>query len=239
MSNVIEREVQDGVAVIRINRPGARNAISRDVHRRLDDALAESDADPDIAAIVLTGSDPAFSAGVDVKELHADPAVARHIGPRRAPLISTLTPVIGAINGATYTGGLELALNCHWLIASERATFADTHAKLGLTPGWGLTVLLTEAVGSRRARQFITTCRPIDAATALAWGLVNEVVPHDSLLERASELGREVAANDTVAVQTIIRTLDEQRAHADEPLWRIEAHNWIDPATPGSGPTRG
>lgn len=239
MSTEIGLERVGSVAVVRLLRPQARNAISREMHRELDRHLAMLDADADVAAIVITGADPAFSAGVDIRELEAHPEVAHDIGPRRTPLISVSKPVIGAINGPAYTGGLELALNCDWLIASERARFADTHTRLGLTPGWGLIVLLSEAVGSRRARQLVTTCEPIDASTALSWGLVNEVVPHERLVERATAVAALVADNDGLAIRTVLATFAEERAHTDGALWEIEARNWIDPSTTGTETTRG
>jgi len=233
MSEFIRVEVDDRVAVVRLDRPQARNAISRAMHRELDSALTALDADDQVAAIVLTGTDPAFCGGVDIKELRARPEVAADIGPRRRPLFLLSTPLIGAVNGPAFTGGLELALGCDWLVASERAVFADTHARLGLTPGWGLTVLLAEAVGVRRARQMVTTCEPIDAATALQWGLVNEVVPHHELLGRALAHARAVAAGDENAVSTVLGTLTHQRAHIDAPLWLLEAAGFIDPAAVG------
>ena len=100
------------------------------------------------------------------------------------------TPVIGAINGVAITGGFEVALACDFLVASERARFADTHARVGIMPGWGLTVALPEAIGLRRAKEMSTTGNFVDAETALAWGLVNHVVPHDELLPFARKLSR-------------------------------------------------
>ena len=241
MVDVVLSKHEDGVAVVTLNRPEARNAISRAVHHALDDAFAAADADPSVGAIVLTGADPVFSAGIDVKELNNDPAIARQVGPRYRPVFETRKPIIGAINGPAYTGGLELALACDWLVASERATFADTHARLGLTPGWGLTVQLSEAVGTRRARQLVATCEPIDALTALRWGLVNEVIGHERMMDRALELGRGVVANDSVAVTTVLATLAAQRSVADAALWSIEARGWIDPwaERPGAHGSRG
>jgi enoyl-CoA hydratase len=120
------------------------------------------------------------------------------------------TPLIGAINGATVTGGLELALACDFLIASERATFADTHARLGIMPGWGMTYALPEAVGVRRARQMSATGNFIDAGTALGWGLVNHVVPHAEVVALSLGLAADVAANDAAAVQALFATYRDQ-----------------------------
>jgi enoyl-CoA hydratase len=219
-----------GVTVVTLDRPRARNALSRALRDELRELLGELDADPAVRAIVLTGSDPAFCSGMDVKEIAADPASARTIGPRRGPVIDLRTPLIGAVNGPALTGGLELALACDWLVASERATFGDSHTRLGLTPGWGLTVLLAEAVGVRRARRLITTSETIDARTALEWGLAAEVVPHDELLPRTVEQAAAAAAGDVRAVRTVLAAMAEQRSSVDAPAWAIEARHWIDPA---------
>jgi enoyl-CoA hydratase len=218
-----------GVAVVTLDRPEVRNALSSALRRELTTTLARLDADEAVAAIVLTGADPAFSAGVDLRELRADPQVAATVGPRTSPVVGTATPLIAAVNGPAYTGGLELVLACHWVIASERATFADTHAKLGLLPGWGLSVLLAEAVGTRRARQLSATGAPIGAATALAWGLVNEVVPHAELRDRAVAAGGAVAGNDAPAVRATMRLYDSQQAVRDAAAWALEAAAWRRP----------
>jgi enoyl-CoA hydratase len=118
-------------------------------------------------------------------------------------------PLIGAVNGVAITGGLELALACDFLIASELARFADTHARMGIMPGWGLTVELPAAVGMRRARQMSATGNFVDAATALTWGLVNHVVPHAELMDFTRRLAADAASNDPAAVQAIFATYRE------------------------------
>src|SRR5204862_5213340 len=140
-------------------------------------------------------------------------------------------PIIGAINGATITGGFELALNCDFLIASERARFADTHARVGIQPGWGLTVLLAEAVGVRRARQMSATSNFVDAETALAWGLVNHVVPHDELLPFCRQLAADIISSDQAAVRRIVRTYDEGTLVTNGDWWELEnrvSRDWMD-----------
>lgn len=241
---VVLVEVDDGVATITLNRPGARNALSRELLRELPRVVRACDEREDVAAIVLTGADPAFCAGLDLKELGAgelDAEVAPESGGDgrwRGPLPPTSVPVIGAVNGVAVTGGLELALACDLLIASEHARFADTHARVGIMPGWGLTVLLPQAVGVRRARQMSVTGNYVDAPTALAWGLVNEVVPHEHLLERCRSLGRDVASNDGAAVARLLRTYREGAELTASDAWRLEgevARSWrpggaVDPA---------
>ena len=115
------------------------------------------------------------------------------------------TPVVGAVNGAAVTGGLELALACDLLIGSERAVFADTHARVGILPGWGLSVELPRAVGVRRARQMSFTGNFVGARQALEWGLLNEVVPHDELVGRAQALAADVADIEAATVSAMKR----------------------------------
>lgn len=230
MTDLIIDSTPSGVATVTLDRPQARNALSRALRDELEQSLRRLDDDPAVRAIILTGTDPAFCSGMDIKEIGAYPASARTIGPRLGPVYDIRTPLIGAVNGPAFTGGFELALACDWLIASDRAAFGDAHVKLGLTPGWGLTVLLSEAAGARRARQLITTGMRIDAVTARDWGIVNEVVPHDRLLERATELGEAVATADAFAVRTVLDTIARQRRTADAEAWAIAAANWIDPS---------
>ncbi len=246
MPDVVLYEVTDRVATITLNRPEARNALSAEVRRRLPDAVRRAEADDEVDVVILTGADPAFCAGLDLKELGSGAATlgaprddAAGLGDvvttRPFPHISK--PVIGAINGAAITGGFELALNCDFLVASERARFADTHTRVGIQPGWGLTVLLPEAVGRRRAKELSATGNFLDAATALAWGLVNHVVAHDDLLPTARRLALDVASNDAAAVARILRTYDEAAALTDAEAWALEARvsrEWLRSASVGA-----
>jgi enoyl-CoA hydratase len=204
----VRAEVAGSVATVTLNRPERRNAISGGLLTALRATMAELDASPEIRVIVLTGADPAFCAGLDLTELsRADSPLARAAsGPVLPPLSK---PLIGAVNGAAITGGLELALSCDFLIASELARFADTHARMGIQPGWGLTVELPAAVGMRRALQMSATGNFVDAATALVWGLVNHVVPHAELMSFTARLAADVASNDPAAVRAIFTTYRE------------------------------
>ncbi len=201
-------EVADQVAVVTLNRPERRNALSVALLGELGRVLGELEADADVAAIVLTGADPAFCAGLDLEEVGRDGGALADPSLAGGPWPALTTPVIGAVNGPAATGGLELALHCDWLVASERARFVDTHARVGVQPLWGLTVLLPQAVGLRRAREMSATGNAIDAATALAWGLVNHVVAHDELLPVATRLAADVASSDARAVRTLLATYD-------------------------------
>jgi enoyl-CoA hydratase len=132
---VVLLEVSDHVATVTLNRPARRNALSAELIAALRQALAGLDEREDIRAIVLTGADPAFCAGLDLSELGQPDSPLR--GVARGQAIPDLAkPLIGAINGVTVTGGLELALACDFLVASDRARFADTHARIGIQPGW-------------------------------------------------------------------------------------------------------
>ncbi|MDQ2635426.1 MAG: enoyl-CoA hydratase [Actinomycetota bacterium] len=184
------------VRVLTMNRPAARNALSRELIRALYAALTQADADDDVRAVVLTGADPAFCAGVDLKEAQRDGLAYFEEFRSQSCITATAnmrTPIIGAVNGATFTGGLEMALGCDFLVASERAVFADTHARVGILPGGGMTARLPQVVGLAMARRLSMTGEVVDAARAQRIGLVTEVVAHDRLLDRAVELAAQIA----------------------------------------------
>lgn len=185
-----------GVRVITLNRPAARNALSRDLIRASYAALTTADTDETVRAVVLTGADPAFCAGVDLKEAARD-GLSYFAEFRTQSCIAAVaamrTPVVGAINGATFTGGLEMALGCDFMIASERAVFADTHARVGILPGGGMTARLPQLVGAAMARRLSMTGEVVDAVRAERIGLVTEVVAHDRLLERAIDLAHQIS----------------------------------------------
>jgi enoyl-CoA hydratase len=212
---IVRSEFADGVITVILNRPEARNALNSEMLVALPAALGAADADRRALAIVLTGADPAFCAGLDLKELGSTggnlgggrrQGAERGFGP---PWPVMTKPVIGAINGPAVTGGLELALSCDFLVASDRARFADTHARVGVMPGWGLTVLLPQAIGLRRAKEMSFTGNYLDAEEALAFGLVNHVVPHDELLPAALRLARDIASNDAEGVATLVASYRE------------------------------
>jgi enoyl-CoA hydratase/carnithine racemase len=184
------------VRVLTLNRPEARNALNRVLIRSLYAALKSADADEAVHAVVLTGADPAFCAGIDLKEAARDGLKyfeEFHTQSCIAAVAEMRTPVVGAINGPTFTGGLELALGCDFLIASERAVFADTHARVGILPGGGMTARLPQLVGVAMARRMSMTGEVVAAVRAERIGLVTEVVSHDQLLSRAVELATKIA----------------------------------------------
>ena len=241
---IILHEVDDRIATITLNRPQARNALSAALISALRSAVRDAQADDAVDVIILTGSDPAFCAGLDLKELGGGGTALTDTAPdrdapidRRGPLPPGPKPVIGAINGAAITGGFELALACDFLVASERARFADTHARVGIQPWWGLSVLLPQAIGVRRAREMSTTGNFCDAQRALDWGLVNHVVPHDDLLHFTHGLAADIASSDQRAVRQIYATYAAGSLATAGDAWLIEsdaAEAWqgrgLDPA---------
>lgn len=203
---------RDGaVATITLNRPEALNAISAAMVTALKTAFADLSADDSVRAIVLTGSGRAFSCGVDLKELSQTPdAIEKFDWHGGASLYDTIRacphPLISAVNGYAITGGLELALMADFIVASEAAVFADTHARVGITPSWGMTQVLPRLIGINRARQMSLTGEFVDAKKACAWGLANEVVPADELPDRARALAVQISETDR-STMTRIRDL--------------------------------
>lgn len=198
------------VRIVEMHRPEARNALSIALQRELAHALHEADTDGGVACVVFTGADPAFCAGLDLKELGSGtaPGTLDSGDSPFAALWSMRTPVIGAINGACATGGLELALACDFLVASERAKFGDTHARVGFTPAGGMSVLLPQAVGLRKAREMSLTGNFVDATEAHRIGLVNHVVAHEDLIATAVGLGTDIAGGDQGAVRELKHLYD-------------------------------
>jgi enoyl-CoA hydratase len=236
------------VATVTLNRPEVRNALTRELLRLLGRLMAEAEERADVDVIILTGADPAFCAGLDLKEVGRDGGALRDGGDLGEPaaadagagrgagtgppaggsrsrrtVLPASKPLIGAVNGVAATGGLELALNCDFLVASDRAQFVDTHARIGVQPLWGLTVLLPQAVGVRRAREMSATGNFIDAATALAWGLVNHVVPHDELLPFARALAGDIVSNDQAALRALLATYHRGSLVDGDEAWEVEA----------------
>ncbi len=203
MDRILAEARHGSVLLITLNRPESRNALNRALITALHAATGRFGADDSLAVLVLTGADPAFCAGLDLREFSQPGAPSMSGGEMIHALAALGKPVIGAVNGPAVTGGLELALACDFLIASERATFADTHARVGVLPGGGLTARLPQAVGLRLARQMSYTGDYLSSARALSWGLVNEVVEHDRLIGRALEVAGTIAANDGELVQEL------------------------------------
>ena len=232
MADVVLYEVSERIATVTLNRPEARNALSSEVLRLLPQRLADAEASDEVDVIILTGTDPAFCAGLDLKELGdtggnlgaGSGADGRtNAAGVRGPFPPLTKPLIGAVNGVAVTGGLELALNCDFLVASERARFGDTHTRVGVMPGWGLTILLPQAIGVRRAREMSFSGNFLTAQEAFHWGLVNHVVDHADLLPFTRRLARDIAGNDQPGVRQIRATYEAVARTTAGEGWEVEA----------------
>jgi enoyl-CoA hydratase len=225
-ADVLAVDTTDRIRTLTLNRPQARNALSSALRQRFFAALHDAETDDGVDVVILTGADPVFCAGLDLKEL-GDTTELPDISPKWPAMTK---PVIGAINGAAVTGGLELALYCDILIASENARFADTHARVGLLPTWGLSVRLPQKVGVGLARRMSLTGDYLSAEDALRAGLVTEVVPHDQLLATARRVAATIVGNDQRAVRALLDSyhrIDEQQTGAGLWLEAASARRWM------------
>ncbi len=216
MADLVLVDVADGVATVTLNRPDAMNALSTALRSALYHAMVRVDGDDAVRAVVLTGAgERAFTAGLDLKELGSQAGAlgsANATGAQENPVKAIeicRKPVIGAINGVAITGGFEVALACDILIASENARFADTHARVGVMPGWGLSQKLSRLIGISRAKELSLSGNFLDAATAERWGLVNRVVPAAELLPAARKLAADIASADPGFIAAYKRLIDD------------------------------
>jgi enoyl-CoA hydratase len=223
-------DTHDRVRSLTLNRPEARNALSSALRDRIFPALRDAEADDAVDVVILTGTDPAFCAGVDLKELSGGIGGSGTL-PDLSPAWPAMTkPVIGAINGVAVTGGLELALCCDILIASERARFADTHARVGILPSWGLSVRLPQAVGRGLAYRMSLTGDYLSADEALRAGLVTQVVPHGELLPTARAVAASIVGNNQPAVRALLASyhrIDEVQTRESLAIEAESAAEWL------------
>jgi enoyl-CoA hydratase len=209
--DILITDIHEGVATITLNRPRQLNALSAELRRRLVARLGDLAADDRVAVVVITGAgEKAFSAGVDLKELETSPLTDEDLGPD-GPMSRALRtlgkPSIAAVNGFAITGGMELAINCDILVASTNARFADTHARVGIVPGWGMSQLLPRMIGPVRARYMSFTGNFVDAATAKSWGLVLDVLPPADLVPHCRKLAAEIASCDRATLSDVRRLI--------------------------------
>ncbi len=216
-----------GYAVLTLNRPEAMNALSRELRSTLARTVAELEADPEIRVLILTGAgERAFTAGLDLKELGTGGATVGEAVEDEDPVRALgqfSGPIIGAINGVAITGGFEVALACDVLIASETARFADTHARVGVMPGWGLSQKLSRAIGISRAKELSLTGNFLSAEQAERWGLVNRVVPQAELLPAARKLAEDMLSVIPEMLVAYKRLIDDGFAKAFGEGLAIEA----------------
>lgn len=214
--DVLKVEREGAVALLTLNRPQAMNALSVALRRALAETVEKLEADGGVHVLIVTGAgEKAFSAGLDLKELGQSAGIAGDAGsagPVKDPVRALgmfSGPIIGAINGVAITGGFELALACDVLIGTPNARFSDTHARVGIMPGWGLSQKLSRLVGISRAKELSFTGNFLDAETAREWGLLNRVVPPAELLPHCRKLAADMASIDPKFLENYKRLIDD------------------------------
>jgi enoyl-CoA hydratase len=205
-------ERADGVAQLTLNRPEALNALNLELRQALEHTFRALQKEGDVRVVILTGAGRAFSAGVDLKELGAATSMDRS-GAAETSMLAAIRdfdgPIVGAINGHAITGGFELALACDVLVASRSAVFADTHARVGILPGWGLSQKLPRLIGISRAKELSFTGNFLPAEQALAWGLVNHVVEQGDLLTTCRQLATDMLSCEPRTLRAYKRMIDD------------------------------
>lgn len=204
--NNIIVETRENVGLITLNRPKALNALNKEAQEEIIAAAQAFDADEAIGAIVLTGSEKAFAAGADIKEMSSKSSVEMYKADWFAnwdQFVAVRTPVIAAVNGYALGGGCELAMMCDFIIAGEKAKFGQPEVNLGITPGMGGSQRLTHAVGKAKAMEMCLTGRMMDAEEAERSGLVAQIVAPEELLNKALETANLIASKSQVTTSMI------------------------------------
>jgi enoyl-CoA hydratase len=224
--SVLKVEQSGGIATLTLDRPDALNALSRELRSAISQTFTALREAGDVRVVILTGSGRAFTAGIDLKELGAEGSVSDS-GATDGSMVDAIHrfpgPVIGAINGHAITGGFELALACDILIASTKAVFGDTHARVGIVPGWGLSQKLPRLIGIARAKELSFTGNFIDAAQAERWGLVNRVVPPEELLSVCRGLAEDMLTTEPSSLVRYKEMIDRGYAATFGDGLRIES----------------
>jgi enoyl-CoA hydratase len=206
--SVVLVEKKDGLAVLTLNRPEKLNAMNRELREAFCRTMQELRADREVGCVIITGAGRAFCAGMDLKEMGSG-------APREqsnATFISVIedmeVPVIAAVNGFAITGGFELVLACDIIVAAENAQFADTHARVGVMPGGGMSARLPRAVGVRKAKELSLTGNYLSARDAERLGLVNRVVPQGQALAAAREIAGQILSGDPEIIRQMKKLID-------------------------------
>ena len=206
--SVVLVTIDNRLATVTLNRPEKLNALSAELRAAFVREMQKLRTNPEVGCVIITGAGRAFCAGLDLRELSS--AQLREMG--GANFVSVIedmeVPTIAAINGFAVTGGFELALACDMMLAADTAQFADTHARVGVMPGGGMTARLPQAVGIRKARELSLTGNYLTAQEAEKLGLVNRVVPKDKLMETARELAAQILSSDPLMIRQIKRLYD-------------------------------
>jgi len=224
--DLIDIEKGDEIVVLKFDNP-PMNAICKEMLEEMEEIL-EKLKEEEIKVAILTGDGDSFIAGADIKEMkEMDPSQARYFSRKGQKLFNKLGklpfPVIGAVNGYALGGGLELALNCDFLVASEDAIFGQPEVGLGIIPGFGGTYNLPESIGSRKAKELIFTGKKIKADQAKRWGIVNRVVAPEELMKEAREIAGEIIDNSPVAVAKAKLAINQGRKKSREGALRTES----------------
>lgn len=212
-------EKEQAIGIIRLNKPETRNALDMDMRAELKLVLQELEEDKDIRVIVLTGQDPAFCAGGDLRTMmESEPGKGyrrlHHVQQLVKAMRDSGKPIIAAVNGAAFGAGWSLALASDFVIAAENAKFGQAFIKVGLVPDLGSMYLLPRVIGLPKAKELMMTGRPIDAAEALALGIANQVVPREQLWTATMQLAVELAESAPQAL-TYIKSILNQTYEKD------------------------
>ncbi len=222
---VVEYEKKDGVAILTMNYLERFNALSDQIRADLRTACAEACNDDEVKALILTGKEKAFCAGGDISGFKFDTASVkkfiRDIINFLGMMEKISKPVIAAVNGLALGGGLELAISCDIIIASEKAKFGVPEANIGLVPGFAI-LRLPEIIGRAKAKEMAMTCEPISAEEALRLGLVSKVVPHDQLFSSAMEMAQKIISKAPFAVE-LIKSSINRKMHGEELEYAYES----------------
>ena len=210
----ISGQLEEGILVVTINRPDKMNALNKTVLEELEQAFIQINNEPSIQGVIITGSgEKAFVAGADISEFKGiDAKAAMEMAGRGQRIFDSIEkstkPVIAAVNGFALGGGCELAMACHIRIANEQAKFGQPEVNLGLIPGYGGTQRLTHLVGRGKALELMMSGNMLDAAGALQWGLVNQIVPAGELIQESKKLLRSILSKGPQAVGKVIEAVD-------------------------------
>ncbi|MCU0383702.1 MAG: enoyl-CoA hydratase-related protein [Cyclobacteriaceae bacterium] len=219
---LVNKQIAEGVAQITLNRPKELNALNLQVMREIRDVLKEFDADDKIKVIIITGNEQAFAAGADIKQMADKTAIDMLLIDQFSTwdqIRKTRKPIIAAVSGFALGGGCELAMTCDMIIASETAKFGQPEIKIGVMPGAGGTQRLTKAIGKAKAMELVLTGRFISAEEALAYRLINKVVPVEMLMHETVSLAKEIATQSPVAVMLAKEAVNRSfETHLDEGL---------------------
>jgi len=220
---------QGGIATVTLNRPTKLNALNRELRSEFCSVMQELRDDPEAGVVIVTGAGRGFCAGLDLRELGADNATASGAVVRDTTTVSFISviedmqvPVIAAVNGFAVTGGFEIVLACDMVIAAESASFADTHARVGVMPGGGMSARLPRAIGIRKAKEMSLTGNYLSAREAERIGLVNRVVPDDRLIAEATGLAQQILGGDQNIVRQMKRLYDLTTRASLQDALRIE-----------------